>query len=226
MEKKKPVLGFEGVDVSLAGSASSIVFETLRQAIIEGKLPDGTPLRQEELAKKFNTSRIPIRETIARLEQEGFVETIRYKGAIVTGMSYKEVEEMFDLRAIIEGEIIYKAVPNIDSVTLKKAESFCEKFAASKTPEEWTKYNRLFHCTLYDAANLDFHMSIIHSILDRTERYLRAQLVLSDGMNRAINEHQKLLEFCRDKNALAAKSITIEHVQHAKRSLLKFLNEK
>jgi DNA-binding GntR family transcriptional regulator len=225
MEKKKPLLPFDGVDVSKAGSASSIVFETLRQAIIEGRLVDGTPLRQEELAKKFNTSRIPIRESISRLEQEGFVQTVRYKGAIVAGISYKEVEEMFDLRALIEGEVIYKAVLNMGADTLEQAERYCEKFAESQSPEEWTKYNRLFHCSLYSAANLSFHMSIIHSILDRTERYLRAQLVLSNGMHRAITEHQQLLVFCRNKNAAAARTLTLEHVDHAKLSLLEFLKE-
>ena len=225
MDNKRDLLTFDGVDVSNTSSATSIVFQTLRQAIIEGKLADGSLLRQEELAKKFNTSRIPIRESIARLAQEGFVEIIRYKGAIVSGISYQEVEEMFDLRAIVEGEVIYKAVTNIKSTSLEQAAIFAEKFAESQSPEEWTQYNRLFHCLLYDAANLPFHMSIIHSILDRTERYLRAQLVLSNGMQRAITEHQQLLLFCRNKNALAAKALTIDHVKHAKISLLEFLKK-
>ena len=225
MLNKRDRLPFDGVDVSNTSSATSIVFGTLRQAIIEGKLADGSPLRQEELAKKFNTSRIPIRESIARLAQEGFVEIIRYKGAIVAGISYKEVEEMFDLRAIVEGEVIYKAVANIESTSLEQAAIYAEKFAESQSPKDWTQYNRLFHCLLYDAANLPFHMSIINSILDRTERYLRAQLVLSNGMQRAITEHQQLLIFCRNKNAAAAKALTIEHVKHAKLSLLEFLNK-
>ena len=124
-----------------------------------------------------------------------------------------------------KGEVICKAVANIELTTLEQAALYAEKFAESQSPEEWTHYNRLFHCALYDAANLPFHMSIIHSILDRTERYLRAQLVLSHGMQRAINEHQQLLLFCRDKNALAAKALTIDHVKHAKFSLLEFLEK-
>ena len=62
MAKSDSLHHFQGIDVSQAGSASSIVFETLKQAIITGELKDGTPLKQEELAKKFSTSRIPIRE--------------------------------------------------------------------------------------------------------------------------------------------------------------------
>ena len=75
------------VDISKTASASSIVFEALRKAIIEGDLKEGEPLRQDEIAGLFNTSRIPVREAISRLEEQGLVKTQRYKGAVVSGLS-------------------------------------------------------------------------------------------------------------------------------------------
>ena len=99
------------VDISKTASASSIVFEALRKAIIEGDVKEGEPLRQDEIARLFNTSRIPVREAISRLEEQGLVKTQRYKGAVVSGLSATEAEEIFDFRALIEPEVIRRAVP-------------------------------------------------------------------------------------------------------------------
>ena len=75
------------VDISQTASASSLIFDALRRAIIEGHLRVGEPLRQEEIARQFNTSRIPVREALSRLEQHGLITTQRYKGAVVAGLS-------------------------------------------------------------------------------------------------------------------------------------------
>ena len=74
------------IDISKTASAASIVFESLRKAIIEGELVEGTPLRQDEIARLFNTSRIPVREAISRLEEKGLVTSQRFKGAVVAGL--------------------------------------------------------------------------------------------------------------------------------------------
>lgn len=223
VEKEEKSLNFKAVDVAQAASASSIVFDTLRKAIIEGDLPDGTPLRQEELARMFNTSRIPVREAISRLEQQGLVTSQRYKGAVVAGISIEEVDEIFDLRALIESEVIRRAVPKMSEETISAARAFCDRFTASSSPSEWGGLNRKFHCTLYDAAALPNHMNVINSILDRIDRYLRAQLALTDGMETASREHEKILQACIDGDAELAAQLTNCHVEGAKASLINFL---
>lgn len=220
MAKSDSLQQLQGIDVSQAGSASSIVFEALKQAIITGQLEDGTPLRQEELAKKFSTSRIPIRESINRLEQEGLVTTIRYKGAVVASISLKEVEEMFDLRALMEREVMLKAVPNLTDEQINEAEEYCLEFANARTSGEWTDSNRKLHLTLFQASDMAFHLSVLNTIYDRTERYLRAQLAFSNGAERAIEEHQTLINLCRSGDAQGAAELMFQHVQHAKHSLL------
>lgn len=71
------------VDISKTASASAVVFEALRKAIVEGRLAEGEPLRQDEIARHFKTSRLPVREAINRLEEHGLVRTQRFKGAVV-----------------------------------------------------------------------------------------------------------------------------------------------
>lgn len=207
------------VDISRTASAATIVFEALRKAIIEGELKDGEPLRQDEIARMFNTSRIPVREAISRLEEQGLVKSQRYKGAVVAGLSLEEATEVFDFRALVECEVIRRAVPKMSKDLLAEARAYCEDFAASPNPMDWGDLNRKFHGALYSACALPYHISVVDNAMDRIDRYLRAQLVLSDGMERANIEHLSILEACEMGDADRAAALTLEHIEGAKASL-------
>jgi DNA-binding GntR family transcriptional regulator len=79
------------------------VTEELRNAIVELRLRPGAPLREVALAEQLGVSKTPLREAFARLEQEGLVETTSFKGAVVTGYSERDLNEIYDLRALLEG---------------------------------------------------------------------------------------------------------------------------
>lgn len=207
------------VDISRTASAATIVFEALRKAIIEGELKDGEPLRQDEIARMFNTSRIPVREAISRLEEQGLVKSQRYKGAVVAGLSLEEATEVFDFRALVECEVIRRAVPKMSKDLLAEARAYCEDFAASPNPMDWGDLNRKFHGALYSACALPYHISVVDNAMDRIDRYLRAQLVMSDGMERANIEHLSILEACELGDADRAAALTLDHIEGAKASL-------
>lgn len=79
------------------------VYAQLRQAIIELRLRPGEPLREVPLAEQLGVSKTPLREAFTRLEQEGLVETTSFKGAVVTGYSERDLREIYELRALLEG---------------------------------------------------------------------------------------------------------------------------
>lgn len=215
----------KSVDISKTASAASIIFDALKKAIIEGDLEEGAPLRQDEIARMFNTSRIPVREAISRLEEHGLVKSQRYKGAVVSGLSAEEAGEIFDYRALLEPHVISTAVPRMTPEILSKARGYFEAFAKSDDPMEWGNLNRQFHATLYNASGLEFHLEAIESALDRVDRYLRAQLVLSDGLVRANDEHLRIQEACERGDADLAAKLTRQHILGAKDSLLKHLSK-
>ncbi|MEQ8357596.1 MAG: GntR family transcriptional regulator [Kiloniellaceae bacterium] len=219
-------MGIEATDISTTASAAAIVFEALRKAIIEGELKDGAPLRQDEIARMFNTSRIPVREAITRLEQQGLVKTKRFKGAVVAGISPKEVGEIFDFRSLLEGEVVAAAVPQMTRETLASAREYCERFSKSADPMEWGTLNRHFHFALYRDSHLAYHLGIVENSLDRIDRYLRAQLALTDGMTRANKEHMAILVACEKRDAALAARLTRQHIQGAKKTLLAYLDQK
>ena len=80
------------------------VCDELREAIVNLRLRPGEPLREAALAEKLGVSKTPLREAFARLEQEGLVETTSFKGAVVTGYSERDLQEIYELRALLEGE--------------------------------------------------------------------------------------------------------------------------
>ena len=214
------------VDIGRTASAASIVFESIRHAIINGELMDGEPLRQDEIAAQFNTSRIPVREALTRLEQQGLVESRRYRGAVVAGISASEAEEIFDFRCLLESKVIAVSVRKMTSQSLLEARRHFQSFMDSDEPMEWGDLNRRFHYALYRDSGLDYHLKVIDNALDRVERFLRAQLLMTDGMEQANREHLEILSACEQGDANLAAKLTREHIEGAKRALVEYLESR
>ncbi|SMR83477.1 transcriptional regulator, GntR family [Aliiroseovarius halocynthiae] len=214
----------KSVDVSKTASATTIIFDALKQAIVEGELEDGTPLRQDEIAKMFNTSRIPVREAILKLEEHGLVTSKRYKGAVVSSLTQDEVREIFDFRALLESNVIAKAVPKMDDQVLRKARGYYEALATSTDPSEWGDLNRKFHETHYAASGLTYHLAEIDNALNRIDRYLRARILMDNGVVRADSDHQEIQEACEAGDANRAAELTFRHIEKAREKLLAFLD--
>lgn len=211
---------FKSVDVSQTASATSIIFDALKQAIVEGELKDGTPLRQDEIAKMFNTSRIPVREAILKLEEHGLVTSQRYKGAVVSSLSQEEVSEIFNFRALLEPHVIAQAVPRMCANTLRMARDHCEALADSTDSLEWGDLNRKFHATHYAASGLAYHLAAIDNALNRIDRYLRAHIMMSDGVLRANSDHFRIQEACEAGDAQQAAELTFKHIHEARQNLM------
>jgi DNA-binding GntR family transcriptional regulator len=214
---------FAAVDVGQTASAADLVYEALRKAIVEGDLAEGESLRQDQIARMFNISRIPVREALSRLEQHGLITTKRYKGAVVAGLSIEEIEEIFEFRALIEAEVIRLAVPNLDAERTERARGFCAAFDRETDPHRWSEINRNFHYTLYEASGRPYYLQNVRSSLDRIDRYLRAQLTFTDGVPRAGREHEAILSACLAGDADRASSLTRDHILDAGHSLITFL---
>ena len=200
------------MNVGDAPSAADLVFESLRRAVISGALKDGDPLRQEELARHFNTSRIPVREALTRLEQHGLAQIRRFHGYTVAQMSRQQIEEICRFRALVEGEVVGSAASRASPETLALARQACQAFAKERDPVLWGERNREFHAALYAECGLPYHLEAVHAALDKTERYLVDQLVLTSGMRRARAEHQAILAAFEAHDAHLAVRLTREHI--------------
>lgn len=207
-------------DIAATASPATIIFESLRNAIIEGALKDGEPLRQDALARMFNTSRIPVREALTRLEECGLIRAQRYKGAVVASLSTDEAVEIFDFRCLLEPAVIEAAVPKMTPAILAAARQHALSFAQTQDPYVWGVENRAFHRTLYMASGKDYHVAVVTNTFDRVDRYLRAQLSAENAVQRADHEHQGILDACAAGDARLAAELTRLHIEGVRIQLL------
>ena len=210
-------------NLGASASSSDVIHDALRTAIIRGELEEGQTLRQDAIAKMFNVSRIPVREALKRLEAIGLVTSVRYKGVVVSRMSIAEIGEIFDFRAMIEPRLIAHAVPRMTEQSLDLAQKLCDAFSHEVDASRWGDLNRVFHSALYVDAGLPYYYAAAQAANDRVERYIRAQLSLAHGRDRAIVEHQQIVDACRKGDATRAADLTRQHIQLASATLTQVL---
>jgi DNA-binding GntR family transcriptional regulator len=95
-----PLKSFNAPNLGIVPSASEVIAKHLREAITSGQLAEGEPVRQDDVARLFNVSKIPVREALKRLEAEGLVSFQRNKGAVVTVLTEPELAQIFEVRVL------------------------------------------------------------------------------------------------------------------------------
>src|SRR5690606_14646120 len=99
----------------------------LRELILKGEFKMGERLMQEEWAQKLGVSRMPLREALRQLEVEGLVRIEPRRGAVVTPVSTEDIEEIYQLRALLEGEAVVKSLPFLDEEDIRELEAIYGK---------------------------------------------------------------------------------------------------
>lgn len=115
-----------------AKSKKMIVYENLKRRIITNTLKPGDPLNEGILSKEFKISKTPVREALQQLEKKGLVENIPGKGAFISRFSFQDIRELFEIREILECEVIKRVAARGD-LNLAEARSIRDKFTASET---------------------------------------------------------------------------------------------
>ncbi|HEX3066206.1 MAG TPA: GntR family transcriptional regulator [Dongiaceae bacterium] len=204
------------------------VAETLRTRILAGELSEGEQLRQEVLAADLGVSRIPLREAFRLLEGEGLITIAPHRGAVVAVRSPEEIGELFDLRVLLEPDILRHAVPKLTERDLSEAAVILDgynKALAERDVQAWGRLNTQFHLALYGPAARPRSLALVRSLLDQTDSYTRMQLLLTGGQQRAEREHTELLKLCRARETNAAAKLVEDHVREAGRSLVDFMHK-
>ncbi|HEY0746129.1 MAG TPA: GntR family transcriptional regulator [Steroidobacteraceae bacterium] len=206
-------------------SSPEMIAEALRRAIIEGLLSPGESLRQENLAKHFAVSRIPVREALRQLESEGWVELQRNRGARVTSVSAAEVREIYEIRAALEARALRVAAPMHTPATLEYAAKVLRASCANKDHSRFARFNWEFHLALYAPADRPRLLSMIDSLHAQGERYLRLKLDMPAHKRRSDDEHHQTFTALRDGNVDSAVQILEEHLLKTGELLANYLTQ-
>jgi DNA-binding GntR family transcriptional regulator len=206
-----------------------MTLDAIRDGILHGNYVEGEPLRQDALAEELGVSRIPIREALRQLETEGLVTFNPHRGAIVSSLSLGEIEEVFDLRATIEPDLLRRAMPRLTIHQLDQADDVLDRYAvALRTGDvsKWGELNWQFHASLYAPADRPITMSIVQRLHQQSDRYLRMQLALTHGETRANEEHRAIADAARARDTKRACQLVRDHIAGAGRSLIAFLRDR
>jgi DNA-binding GntR family transcriptional regulator len=200
--------------------------DALRERILHGRFPEGEPLRQDAIAEELGVSRIPVREALRQLEAEGLVTFNPHRGAVVSTLSLSEIEELFELRAMIELELLHRSLPRIGHEDVVRAKEILDAYESALRNGDvasWGEMNWQFHSTLFAPADRPFTLGVAQKLHQQCDRYLRMQLALTHGELRANAEHRAILAAVRKKNAARAGDLLREHILGAGRALCDFL---
>jgi len=203
-----------------------VVFETLREAIINGTLKPGERMMEIQLAEQLGVSRTPVREAIRKLELEGFVVMIPRKGAYVAGISLKDIADVFEVRAAMEALAAGLAAERITAEELEEMERLLvrigEHIEANRL-EEVVEMDTLFHEALYKASrNLKLEQ-ILQNLREQIQRFRSTSLAFPGRMKEALKNHKKIVEAISDRNTALAQQLAQEHIENAENSMLEAL---
>jgi len=200
-----------------------MVTDSLREAILSGQFAEGESLRQHNLSQRFGVSEVVIREALRRLEADGLVDTERRRGARVTQLSVDEINELYELRILLEQLLTRHAAAASSPDDLERAARIHDMMATEKDPVRWLILNRDFHNALYRASNRTRLLKFTDDLRIRVERYLRLSLAVLRGFDVAQEEHRQILEAFRARDPERAAQLVGTHLRRTADMVVNYL---
>lgn len=158
-------------------TAQELVLETLRKAILDGILAPGSRLRQEDLATAFRTSRIPVREALRVLEYEGLATSEPHRGFTVTALDADQIEEIYELRTVLESHAVRVAIPLLTAPDLDELQQLYDRMEALEAKDEKLVAREQFYLKLYGVTARPRLVGLIARLRQEVARSLRWKLV-------------------------------------------------
>ncbi|WP_378951418.1 GntR family transcriptional regulator [Pelosinus sp. sgz500959] len=201
-----------------------IIFEHLRQEILDGHLKPDDRLIERDIATKLNVSRTPIREALRKLESEGFVEHVPRKGVIVRGFNMTEIEEIYDIRKELECLVVRKAISKITNEDIQMLKRILEGLETEETMDQLQSTAKgldQFDEVILNMTQMPLLKNFVYNLKESLIRYRRINLSNAPRRKSAICEHKAILQAIINRDVPQAERLTIEHIDHARDELLK-----
>lgn len=186
------------------------ILETIRESILKGTLKPGEKVAEPELAERFGISRTPIREAFRQLESEGYLTVIPRKGAVVTDLSERDVEEFYAIKSILEGFAARLAAERLSEREIERLESINERLGELADDGDVKTFFRVhgeFHDLFIRAGGNEKLCELIGQLGMRFNRLRMASLSLPGRMQISVQEHEKLIAAFRGRDAETADNL-------------------
>lgn len=206
---------------------SEVATRYLRTAILDGRLRPGTRLRQEAIARELGASRIPVREALIALENEGLVSLTPRSGARVARLDYAEHAELYRIREELEPLALAESTPRLTDEALGHLRSLKVQIERSRDPGQWLILDRQFHLASYAAAPMTRLLKMIEGFWNTTQQYRRVYYSMvaanwapdDPEMPMTHVDHCLLLDALQRRDATDASSMMRAHIRRTRLTL-------
>ena len=204
-----------------------VVFQTLRQAIITGEFEPGERLMEVSLSESLGVSRTPVREAIRKLELEGLVVMVPRKGAHVSKITEKNLQEVLEIRTVLEEFAVVLASERISPKGLEELTARHKAFVDSVQSEDLmtiAQKDEEFHDAIFRATDNARLLSIINNLREQFYRYRLEYLKDIHKRSVLIEEHERLCRAISSGDSKKARRIMKEHLDNQQKSILETLH--
>jgi len=211
-------------------SLPEVVYGHLRDHILSGRYAAGQPLRQEEIARALNVSRVPVREALTRLESEGLVVLRPRRGYMVVALAPEEIQEISDICERLESLAALEATRRRTPEDIEALETILAEMdrlarlaleADDDALTAWAAKHREFHARLYASSGRKSLCRLISLARDQLEPFIRVEIAMSDYLHHATAEHRRMLDLWKRGAAEEAGALAAEHIKKSCERLLK-----
>lgn len=197
----------------------------LRDRIDRGLVAPGEPLRQDVIARSLSVSRIPVREALRLLEQEGLVVVHPNRGAFVVEHDENTISELFDVRLLLESDLLRRASGRLTETTFERLRRLNENASTTRDKQEWLELDEGFHFTIYAAAARPQTFAMARTLRRALNTYYLRYLTPADRDRSWYEEHDALLECLRRNDAAGATAELETHLRATQDLLVRALRD-
>ncbi len=215
-------------EASDAYSLRGRVFNKLRENILNGVYDEGEELKEIAIGKELGVSRTPVREAFRQLELEGLIQIVPNKGAYVTGITPKDIHDIYMIRSSLEGMAAKLAVKNITKEQLEEMEEnvYLASFHASKGHmEQMTELDSRFHHILYEACGSKMLENLLQDFHQYVIRIRKKTLSTKERGVASNEEHKAIMEAIKSKDEKKAEKLANTHIINAYENIKKHIGE-
>ena len=200
------------------------VFHKIREDILSGKYKDNEELKEVAIGEELGVSRTPVREAFRQLELEGLIHIIPNKGAYVTGITVKDVKDIYMIRSLLEGLCARWATEHITAEQMDEMEEnvYLAEFHAKKGHmEQLAQLDNRFHDILYEACDSKMLENQLKAFHEYVLRVRKKTLANAERALKSNEEHKGIMEAIKAGNADLAEKLAHQHMINAYNNMVK-----
>jgi DNA-binding GntR family transcriptional regulator len=202
-----------------------IVYNKLRQAILDGEYLPGQPVRETEVAARLGVSRTPVREAFRRLQTDGILEFAPWRGVTVAELDEKQIIELYAMRKVLEGTAASLAALNATGSQVDELETIMERAEGETDADVLADLNRDFHQAIFDAADNRYLLHALRALRNPMALLSKTTYSVPDRPVTAQSEHRQIVEAIKLGDTGGAEKLGYGHIANAEQARFKLLSE-